>query len=139
MGLTRGNATENQAMNTEQVIEATEVKYADASPCPFCGCPDIDPKAWAREDGVFGPGCDHCGATTETIEGWNLRAESSNALLAEKVEVLQKCAEHYAHKKMWNGPEYGSQFAYIGGAEHGYTIAQQSLADAARIEKGEVK
>lgn len=43
-------------------------------PCPFCGSSDIDPKAWTGNKDKTGPGCDGCGALTETVEDWNRRA-----------------------------------------------------------------
>ena len=49
-------------------------------PCPFCGSDDVDPTFWlAEKDGVesSGPGCMNCGATAESIGGWNMRSAST--------------------------------------------------------------
>jgi hypothetical protein len=47
---------------------------AELLPCPFCGCTEIDPKEWMRNDGVWGPGCMKCGATATSNDTWNRRA-----------------------------------------------------------------
>lgn len=59
-------------------------------PCPFCGSKNIDPEGWsgtataadpARGPLISqmqsGPACDDCGATAESIEKWNTRAQPS--------------------------------------------------------------
>jgi hypothetical protein len=47
-------------------------------PCPFCGGTSIDPAFWATAQ-YSGPGCDDCGATAETTEGWNARSASAQS------------------------------------------------------------
>ncbi|WP_244134224.1 hypothetical protein [Burkholderia gladioli] len=59
--------------------EPIDIALASVDPCPFCGSESVDPKGWAGNDGRTGPACDECGATAETIEGWNRRAAVSPA------------------------------------------------------------
>ncbi len=42
-------------------------------PCPFCGSPNIDPCGWAGNDGSYGPACDDCSGSAQTVELWNSR------------------------------------------------------------------
>ncbi|WP_208458389.1 hypothetical protein [Burkholderia vietnamiensis] len=50
------------------------IALAMVGPCPFCGSENVDPKGWLANDGRSGPACDECGATAESVEGWNRRA-----------------------------------------------------------------
>lgn len=56
-------------------------------PCPFCGNSNIDPAGWTSDDGREGPTCDECGASAESAEGWNRRAQLSR-LTEPSEEVL---------------------------------------------------
>lgn len=54
---------------------------ATPRPCPFCGSEKIDPQGWTTlpeysgtANERYGPCCDDCGATAETIQEWNTRA-----------------------------------------------------------------
>lgn len=49
------------------------------APCPFCGSTDIDPMGWSDGNGNDGPQCNECGATAESITGWNRRAAQQAA------------------------------------------------------------
>lgn len=42
--------------------------------CPFCGSVSIDEKGWLDGDGIYGPQCRDCGATSQSVERWNMRA-----------------------------------------------------------------
>ncbi|WP_186101429.1 hypothetical protein [Burkholderia gladioli] len=64
--------------------EPIDIALASVDPCPFCGSESVDPKGWAGNDGRTGPACDECGATAETIEGWNRRAAVSPATADER-------------------------------------------------------
>ncbi|MCA8251809.1 Lar family restriction alleviation protein [Burkholderia sp. AU31624] len=55
--------------------EPLSIALAMVDPCPFCGSENVDPKGWLANDGRSGPACDECGATAESIEGWNRRAQ----------------------------------------------------------------
>ncbi len=50
------------------------IALAMVDPCPFCGSENVDPKGWLANDGRSGPACDECGATAESVDGWNRRA-----------------------------------------------------------------
>ena len=54
--------------------------------CPFCGSVEVDAQftAWQDvNDGTIehGPGCMDCGATAETLEGWNKRSEAGESVM----------------------------------------------------------
>jgi hypothetical protein len=66
-------------------------------PCPFCGSADIDPAFWMCDDHACGPGCSDCGATADTSEAWNWRAndariEALEAQLAEAKKIIEPFA-----------------------------------------------
>lgn len=55
--------------------EKTELKA-----CPFCGSANVDPEGWAATDQTggnyrTGPCCDDCGASADSVERWNTRAQ----------------------------------------------------------------
>jgi len=49
----------------------------DLKPCPFCGSSDIDAAFAKWGDGAVSPGCMSCGATANTQDDWNTRAQCS--------------------------------------------------------------
>lgn len=53
------------------------VETEPLNPCPFCGAEGetIDPDGWVDGNGRHGPQCLDCGATAESNEKWNMRAE----------------------------------------------------------------
>ncbi|AIP62708.1 Lar family restriction alleviation protein [Burkholderia thailandensis] len=61
-------------------------------PCPFCGSENVDPKGWLANDGRSGPACDDCGATAESVEGWNRRAQPEPPAADERADALYDSA-----------------------------------------------
>ncbi|QOV06300.1 hypothetical protein CPT_Maja_080 [Burkholderia phage Maja] len=59
--------------------EHPSIALATVDPCPFCGSESIDPKGWLANNGKSGPACDDCGATAESVEAWNRRAQNEAA------------------------------------------------------------
>lgn len=53
--------------------DSLALALASVDPCPFCGSENVDSKGWLANDGRSGPACDDCGATAESVEGWNRR------------------------------------------------------------------
>jgi hypothetical protein len=51
----------------------TDSESGDALPCPFCGG-KCDPDGWLGGGGLRGPECENCGATADSLAGWNRRA-----------------------------------------------------------------
>ncbi|WP_186194435.1 Lar family restriction alleviation protein [Burkholderia gladioli] len=81
----RGFDDQAVAADGEATDEPIDIALASVDPCPFCGSDSVDPKGWAGNDGRTGPACDECGATAETIAGWNRRAAVSPATADERV------------------------------------------------------
>jgi len=48
--------------------------------CPFCASTNLDAAAWLGNDGKHGPGCMDCGCTAVSVELWNARAATPEAV-----------------------------------------------------------
>ncbi|WP_208450548.1 hypothetical protein [Burkholderia contaminans] len=68
--------------------EHPSIALAMVDPCPFCGSENVDPKGWLANDGRSGPACDDCGATAESVEGWNCRAQPEPQMADERVAFI---------------------------------------------------
>lgn len=66
-------------------------------PCPFCDG-DVDPEGWLGIDGIRGPECEDCGATTPTIKVWNRRVTPSKN---ESAAVALRAAVRAMPNEMW--------------------------------------
>jgi hypothetical protein len=63
--------------------------------CPFCGGKTIDGSFWSQRDSAVGVGCYGCGATADSPELWNGRADEFDALKA-RIADLSVLAEQAA-------------------------------------------
>jgi hypothetical protein len=62
-------------------------------PCPFCNG-EVDPEGWQSYD-CRGPECSDCGATTGSINDWNIRA--TQAASEDHRQLLVQIREWMAH------------------------------------------
>ena len=71
----------NQAKN-DAGFDVTQLDHepdyvGELLPCPFCGSDHIDPEGWLGGDVGQGPRkgpvCDDCGASADSVTGWNRR------------------------------------------------------------------
>lgn len=119
-------------------------------PCPFCGG-KCDPEGWEGTgiagEYLRGPECEQCGATADTVEGWNHRAsqptEAGAPTAAAEVprELLQRCLTSMKHAVTFGEtgkgrpPSQTCMFeieeleAYLAGRESAPPLAKQDAKD----------
>ncbi len=100
-------------------------------PCPFCGSSDIDSEGWKNSEGVTGPACNDCNASSGSVfgtAGTNIKTWNTRASTLKAAEPEGDC---FRIKEMTT--DFAKYLADVMHAHRGYGEYQKGVRDMGDI------